>query len=332
MSQNIQQVGGRGRGTFRGRGRGGRGRGGANMGRDQLLAQVAALNAQIAAMDQPPVQQAQQIVQELAPFGCNECMREFTTQNALRQHNASVHGAVIVRKDGTAAAVRDREADRRRAAADLQQRRANGLTPAASAYSPAPPLWVSSRTQVAIRQDPSLRSRSALIGVRETYIVQRKPFTLGNGAGNTLNLLTVAEWSGDKLNSTTATAIPYPIWEFVGLDVVVHGDMGAHGDFALVYYTIAQGANGIGGANTSANSVSSVKRTNLLAMRWSQSLSRHTIITGSGQYFVPADGPGSTIEGAGHLNIISGSSVLNPNAVLVTVTMSAVYAVTGDRA
>jgi hypothetical protein len=173
---------------------------------------------------------------------------------------------------------------------------------------------------------------------RDLYLLQRNPFTLGNGSANQVDTSTVASWSADQLNGTTVT-FPFSIWEFIGLELSVHGDFGSHGDFCLFYYVVANGATGVSGDNTStttgtgANAVrtASARQKALLNMRWSNSLTRHFIVSGSGSFFIPADGPGSTIQGAAHVNIISGSSVLNPNAVLATVTMSAVYAVTGDR-
>jgi hypothetical protein len=242
-------------------------------------------------------------------------------------HNASVHGMAMVRKDGTIATPRNRQVDFNR-----QQNQEQRLTASNAAYELAPPLWVTRESQRSIRQDASLRSRVQLLAGREIYLVNRKPFTLGNGTGGTLNVSTVASWTANQLNSTTETTIPYAMWEFIGLEVTVHGHVAPHGDFALVYYTVPNGGQRIGGSNVTSNTVtSSPMRDAMLALRWSNALTRHTVITGPGSFFIPADGPGSRIDGAGYLNIISGTSVLQANAVLATVTMSAVYGVVGDR-
>lgn len=325
----------RGRGTFRGRGSGG----GAQNTRRRLPTDVAC-----------DVQ------------GCGAFARD---ANGLALHKAAKHGASLQTKDGTpsnyTATVNSQLASpwgqgrrsRGRGRGGLQmgptsqgridggffqpQQQASGIAGpsqvrADPAYLHAPQLWVASAGQTAIRQDrQSLRARATLIAGRDVHLIPRKPFTIGNGNGNTVNTTSVATWSGDLLNSTTATTVPYPMFEFIGLDVSVHGDFGSHGDFALVYLTSPNGSGGLTSSNTVPTTGPSSRAKELLALRWSQSLTRHTIITGSGNFFIPADGPGSRIQGAAHVNVVSGTSVLNPNAVLVTVCLFAVFAVTGDR-
>jgi hypothetical protein len=172
-------------------------------------------------------------------------------------------------------------------------------------------------------------TREQLLSGRETHLVDRTPFTLGNGAGNKVNVVTAAHWQGLALNGTTVT-VPYPIAEFIGLSISVHGDFGTHGDFALVYYSVPNGLPGISGSNVQTGTTSSDQRKALLNLRWAGNVTRHTIITGSGEFFVPCE-RGGAIQGAAHVNVISGTSVLGANAVLVTVIMRAVYAVTGER-
>jgi hypothetical protein len=326
----------RGRGNFNGRGRGRGGRGGGNP-RHFKQADTDVL------CDVP---------------GCGVYSRD---ANGLALHKAAKHGAQLQTKDGTPSnyvstvnnQVRNPPGQGRRSRQQGQTFVAGtyGLGPSQAGpsrlpantqvsenvgYTPAPPLWVTSAARTSLRQDRvNLKPRSILLSGREVYLLQRKPFTIGNGTGNTLNVLSAAEWRANLMNSATASNIPYPMWEFIGLDIQVHGDFGSHGDFALVYLTVPNGSDGISVSNTAGTTAapaSSARRDQLLAMRWSSSLTRHTIMTGSGNFFVPADGPGSRIQGAAHVNVISGTSVLNANAVLVTVVMNAVFAVTGDRA
>lgn len=325
MSQNVNR--GRGRG---GRGRGGRGRGGgaANMSHSQLLAALAALNT-------APTQSAQ---------GTDCCGKTFATANAYRQHRASVHGELMTRADGTQATIRSTpDEDRARTRADYISRTQGNNAVAGPSnqnfnranqdslrYTLAPPLWVTSASQRNLRTDTSLKSRAVLLADRDIYLHQCETFTLGNGAGNTANMTSVLEWKGQEFLGKEIS-VPFPVVEMIGLDIGVHGEFGSHGDFAMVFMTYPNGSLGLQSSNAVTGSRSSIRRTSLLAMRFSNNLSRHTILTGGGQFFVPADGPGSLIQGANHVNVVSGTSVLNPDAVLVTVTMNIVFAVSGDR-
>jgi hypothetical protein len=320
--------GGRGRG--RGRGRGG---GQPAFTRDQLAAMMAQLDMNQQGPQQQQQQQQQQPAQQSNSYTCFDCNRQFNSNNGLNQHRASLHGAPITRKDGTIATPRSVEADRQRSAAMNAQASGSNVQLQTGSYQPAPPLWVSRAALANIRQDSSLRSRVSLLNGRDVYVIPRNMFTIGAGTGNRLNVVTVASWSGTSLNGD-APIVPYPVSEFIGLDIVIHGDFGIHGDFALVYMTIANGATGVSGSNTSVNNAVSAKATNLLNFRWVGNASRHTVITGSSGnqgFFVPADGPGSVIEGAGFVNVVSGDATLRANAVLVYVTMNAVFAVSGDR-
>lgn len=321
MSQNVN----RGRGG-RGRGRG-RGSGPAQQTRAQLLAALAAMDNQ-----QPVQQQA---------WTC--CDKTFPLEVRYRQHRASVHGEPIVRADGTMATPRPTpEQERQRSRADLERRRAQGAdngypqnavagpSQETTRWSLAPPLWVSSSTQKNVRIDSLLKSRAQLLNGRDLYVHQMDVFNLGNGKGNTANLTSVVSFRDNEVDGVTIQ-VPYPVFEFVGLDLGVHGEFGHHGDFALVYMTYPNGSNGLQQSNTVSQDKSSLRRNTMLAMRFSHNLSRHTIITGSGHFFVPADGSGSLIQSAVHTNVVSGTSVLNPDAVLVTVTTSLVFAVSGDR-
>jgi hypothetical protein len=307
----------------------GRGRPG-QMTREQLQAALAAL-------DNGPVAGPSN---DGLVYTCLTCSRDFVSQNSLTQHNASLHGGVITRKDGTPASVRDSVADRARTSQQArqpqqQQQQQQTRRPAASQannqFVLSAPLWVQSASQQNIRQDVSLPTRAALQNGRELFLVNRNPFTIGNGQGNRLNLRTMITWSQASLNGDVPN-VPYPMSEFIGLEIAVHGSFGSHGDFALVYLTVANGASGITANNTPTGTPStSPARTSLLALRWAMNMTSHTVITGPGCFFIPAAGPGSSIQGAGHLNIVSGTSVLAADATLVTVTMAAVFAVSGDR-
>jgi hypothetical protein len=312
MSNNVRGRGGRGRG---GRGRG---RGGSQMTRDQHLAAIAALD-----------NQATGPIQASGSNLCRDCNRTFGTPNGLAQHRASLHGAPIARKDGTQATARSSDTDRQRTAAyNAATRTETDLT---SRFTLAPPLWVTNASQQNIRQDSSLKSRVTLLGNSDVYLHQLPTVTLGNGLGCTANLSTANVWRGNEVNGSSFD-VPFPVFEFIGLDIGVFGEFGSHGDFALVHMTFANGQSGFSGSNVlEGNKTSSSRRDTILSMRFSNTLSRHSVITGSGHFFVPADGSGSLIQGATHVNVVSGTSVLNANAVLVTVVTNMVFAVSGDR-
>jgi len=330
----------RGRG-FGGRGRGGRGRGGGNFNPRHLKQSDTDVLCDVE--------------------GCGVYARDL---NGLALHRAAKHGAQLQTKDGTVSnyvstvnnQIRNPPGTGRRAIARQRQNQqvfvpptdgafsqqpvASGSRPsrpsdATVGYTPAPPLWVASSTGAHIRQDRTLPSRASLISGSEIHLVPRAPFTIGNGTGNQLNVLQAVHWQGFDLNGTTVT-VPYPVAEFIGLDIQVHGDFGSHGDFAMVYMSHPSGSAGLSADNATRGTADvprpSLRRDTLVSLRFSPSLSRHTVITGSGNFFVPVLGSGALIQGAGHVNVISGTSVLAPNAAIVTVVMSAVYRVSGNRA